>query len=245
VTSLKTLINPILDELIININSYRMELFTALIMHDLGKFALETIDDRTTISPKLGFELHIEPIQIGYIKRFKDNYPHFLLEVFHGKFVTLWQDLLNNIFIKFIELHLSSIRKFEELKKIEIRLDFTSTDNFNDQIKKAIIYDFNFRKFSERQKLINKLLNSMGNGQRELDNIFKNTLIRNIIQHRKKIINDYVILKLGRSQIEILDNEGNIKNYNCGDSFELSIPEIEFFMKSILFITNLWRIKDV
>lgn len=214
-------------------------------MHDLGRCSLENIDDRTVISPKVGFELHIEPIPIQYIKRFKDNFPYFILEVFHGKIVLLWHDLLTNIFSIFIELHLSNIRQFEELKKQEIRLDFNSSDNFNVQIKKGIIDDFNFKEFSERQKLINKLLNPEGHGQNELAYILKNILLRNIIQHRKNIIDDYILRKLGRAQIEILDNDGKIVNYSCGDKFILSIPEIDAFKKSILFTANLWRIKDV
>ena len=239
------MVNPILDELIININSSFIELLSALIMHDLGRYSLESIDDRATISPKVGFDLHIEPILIGNIKRFKDDYPHFLLEVFHGKFVFLWHELLTNMFSIFIELHFSSMRKFEELKKQEIILDFSSADSFNDQIKKGIIDDFNFKEFIERQKLINKLLNPEEHVQEELANILKNVMLRNIIQHRKNIIDDYILKKLGRAQINMLDNNGNIVNYSCGDNFILSIPEIDAFKKSILLTVNLWRINDV
>jgi len=238
----KTRINPILDELIININLCFIELLAANMMHDLGRYSIETIDDQAVISPKVGFELHIEPIPIRYIKIFKDNFPYFILEVFHGKFVLLWHDLLSNIFSIYIELHFSNIRKFEELKKQEIRLDFNSPDNFNVQIKNGIIDDFNFKEFSERQKLINKLLNPEGDGQEALVCILKNILLRNIIQHRKNVIDDYILRKLGRDHIEILDNDGKIINYSVGDNFKLSIPEIYAFKKSILNIAQIWRI---
>jgi len=239
---LKNLINPIIDELIIKINSTFIELLAANLMHELGINSIDNIDNRSVISPKVGIDLNIEPIPIIFIKNFKDNYPDFLLEVFHGKFVNLWNDLLSKLFTVFIDLHFSSIRKFEELKKQGIKIDFSSGDELINQIKSNIIEDYNFKEFSERNKLINKILNPHNEGKKELLNIHKNILIRNAIQHRKNLVTNYISQRLGRSHVELLDNGGKLVVYNEGDVIRLSIPEIYAFKKSILNIAQIWRI---
>jgi len=243
--SLETTINPIIDELIVNTNSYFIELLAAHVMYELGRYSMDNIDDRSSIIPKVGVDLHIEPIPISSIKGFKDYYPHFLLEVFHGKFCFLWNEFLTKIFSILIELHFLKKRKFKELKKQEVKLDFTSDQNFDNQIKIGIVEDFNFKEYSERQKVINKILNPDNEGQTELANIYKNILIRNTIQHRKNIVDSYILKKLGVAEIKILNNSVDLLSYELGNKIMLSIPEINAFKKSILFIAQIWRIKNV
>jgi hypothetical protein len=87
--SYKSNLNDIIDRLITNINSTFMKLLAASTMYELGQETLSPIDDRVSISPKVGTNLHIEPIPIVYIKKFRDDYPYFISEVFHGKLVHL------------------------------------------------------------------------------------------------------------------------------------------------------------
>lgn len=240
--SYKSNLNGIIDRLITNVNSTFMKLLAASTMYEMGQETLSQIDDRTSISPKVGTNLHIEPIPIGDIKKFRVNYPYFISEVFHGKLVHLWNNCLDDIFSLFIDLHFTGKRKFEELKKQDIKLDFCSNEDFHDQIKDRIIDGFNFKeKYSERQKLINKILNPNGDGKEELANIYKNVLIRNIIQHRNNIVDSYILKRLGSSQIKILDMDGNLKIYKENDRILLSIPEIHSFKSSMFIIGQIWR----
>ncbi len=242
--SYKNNLNNIIDRLITNINSTFMKLLAASTMYGLGQETLGQIGDGASISPKVGTNLHIEPIPIVYIKKFRDDYPYFISEVFHGKLVHLWNNCLEDIFLLFIDLHFTGKRKFGELKKQDVKLDFSSNEDFYNQIKNRISDDFDFKEYSERQKLINKILNPNNDGREELDNIYKNILIRNVIQHRNNIVDSYILKKLASSQIEILDMDGNLKFYKENDKLLLSIPEIHSFKSSMFIIGQIWRVKD-
>jgi hypothetical protein len=242
--SYKSNLNDIIDRLITNVNSTFMKLLAASTMYELGQETLSQIDDRVSTSPKVGTNLHIEPIPIVYIKKFRDDYPYFISEVFHGKLVHLWNNCLKDIFSLFIDLHFTGKRKFEELKKQDIKLDFSSNEDFYSQIKNRISDDFDFKEYSERQKLINKILNPNNESKEELDNIYKNVLIRNVIQHRTNIVDSHILKRLGSSQIKILDMAGNLKFYKENDKILLSIPEIHSFKSSMFIIGQIWRVKD-
>ncbi|MCK4251722.1 hypothetical protein KAX97_09745, partial [candidate division WOR-3 bacterium] len=127
-----------------------MKLLAASTMYELGQETLGPIDDGASISPKVGTNLHIEPIPIVYIKKFRDDYPYFISEVFHGKLVHLWNNCLKDVFSLFIDLHFTGKRKFEELKKQDVKLDFSSNEDFYNQIKNRISDDFDFKEYSER-----------------------------------------------------------------------------------------------
>ena len=158
--------------------------------------------------------------------------------------ILLWNNCLKDIFSLFIDLHFTGKRKFEELKKQDIKLDFSSNEDFYSQIKNRISDDFDFKEYSERQKLINKILNPNNESKEELDNIYKNVLIRNVIQHRNNIVDSYILKRLGSSQIKILDMAGNLKFYKENDKILLSIPEIHSFKSSMFIIGQIWRVKD-
>lgn len=237
-------LNGIIDRLITNVNSAFMKLLAALTMYELGQDTLCQINNQVSISPKVGTNLHIEPIPIGDIKKFRADYPDFISEVFHGKLAHLWNNCLNDIFSLFIDLHFIEKRKFEELKKQDIKLDFCSDEGFYDQIKNRIIDGFSFKEYSERQKLINKILNPNNESKEELANIYKSILIRNIIQHKNSIVDSYILKRLSSSQIKILDMDGNLKIYRENDKILLSIPEIHSFKSSMFIIGQIWRAKN-
>jgi len=135
-------------------------------------------------------------------------------------------------------------RSFEELGKHSIKLDFSSDENFYSQIQNRIVDDFDFKKYRYREKLINKILNSNDVGRDELNDIHKNVLIRNAIQHKNGVIGSYTLKALGSSQIKILGMNGESKVYKENDKIILSIPEIYSFKSSILYIGQIWRVND-
>ena len=243
--SYKSNLNDIIDRLIIDVNSTFMNLLAASTMYGLGQETLSQIDNQVSISPKVGTNLHIEPIPIVDIKKFRDDYPYFLSEVFHGKLVQLWDNCLHDVFSLFIDLHFTGKRNFEELGKLSIRLDFRSSENFYSHIQNRIIHAFDFQKYRDREKLINKILNLNAVGRDELAAIHKNVLIRNAIQHRNGVIDSFTLKELGSSQIKIFDtNEKLLKVYKENDKILLSIPEIYSFKSSLLYIGQIWRVND-
>jgi hypothetical protein len=237
-------VNGILDELIDQINSTFLELLAASTMYNLGQYTIDQVKDDAVVSPKVGTDLYIEPIPMTEIKSFKNNYPHFLSEAFHGKLVHLWNSCLNDIFSLFVDLHLLGVRKLEELKKQDVKLDFSSSNDLSLQIKERIIAGFRFWEYSERQKLINKILNPTNKKKKELANIYKNILVRNVIQHRNCIVDPYILNKLGIDKIDIIDIDGKPMVYRENDKILLSIPEVHLFKQSMLTICQIWRMKD-
>ena len=240
----KNNLNDIIDRLIIDVNSIFMKFLAASTMYKLGQETLSQIDNQVSISPKVGIDLHIEPIPIVDIKKFRDEYPYFLSEIFHGELVQLWNNCLHDIFSLFIDFHFTGKRKFEEIGKHSIKLDFSSDENFHNQIQNRIIDDFDFKKYREREKLLNKILNLNDVGRDELAAIHRNVLIRNAIQHRNGVIDSYTLKELGSSQIKILDMNGKPKVYKENDKILLSIPEIYSLKSSIFSIGQIWRVND-
>lgn len=234
-------IEEISDKLILKINSAFEDFLSALTIYSLGQGNIDQINDRICVSPPVGIDLQIEPLPIKDIKAFKNYYPHFLLEVYHGSFVQLWNDYLDEIFSLFVEWHFSGTRQFKELKKPNVKLDFNSDIDFSSQIKKAIINNFSFQEYSERQKILNRIVNPELKGTDELLLIKKNVLIRNSIQHRNGIVDSYILQEIGSNKLSIKGVKGNIIYLKLNDRIVLSIPEIYSFKASMLYISQLWR----
>jgi hypothetical protein len=241
-------VNVIIDNLISNLNDNFRELLSANILYTQGQDTINQIDNAVVVSPLVGADLRLEPLPITLVKQFKDQYPSFLMDVFHARFVQLWNQCLNDIFSLFVDLHFDDTRRFEELKApslTTIRLDFSSETAVHGQIKKKVLKNFDLLEFSEKQKLINKMLNHGAKCDSALHNVKKNVLIRNAIQHhRKRAIDARLLKKLGASQIRIKDSHGKDRHYKEGDEIVLFIPEIYSFMSSMLFIGEQWRVKD-
>lgn len=240
-------IDQIMDELIINCNSVFKQLLSAIAMKEItmNEIGIDQAYEGISISVKVGVDLQIEPIPIIEVKQFTNEYLSFLLDASHGKLARLWIDSLNDIFSLFIDLHFTGKRKFKEYKK-QIKLPFQSFDttkDIDDQIKDAVIKDFNFQSHNDKLWLINKVLNLTLEKEKEFENIKKNIFIRNSIEHGKGFIRDYVSKELGDNKIVILDATGMRKIFNINDKIILSIPEIYEFKCSVIFISQLWRKK--
>ncbi len=240
---MKETVNKNIDRFIDNVNVLFEEFLAAKTMYDIGRDTLDSISDNAAISPLVGFDLHLEPIPIVFIKRYKNKYPHFILEVYHGKLVQLWNNLLDDIFCILIEEHMIGARRFSELKRKEVRVDFDSSEDLLTQLKEKLIEDFSFVEYPERQRIINKALNPNNEGQTELDIVKRNILIRNSIQHRDSIVDDYILGKLGCNEIQLYDDDGNLRPYKSGDKILLSIPEIHNFIRLLLYVVQKWRVK--
>lgn len=240
---MKNSIEKKLNQFTEDINLLFNEFLAAKTMYDIGRSSIDDISDDVCISAIVGSDLHLEPIPMTYIKKYKNNYPFVILDVYHGKLVQLWNNLLEDIFCILIDQHMIGARKFTELKKQEVKIDFDSTVDLLQQLKDNLIDDFSFKEFSERQKIINKALNITNDGQDKLDNIRKNILLRNLIQHKEYEIDDYILKEIGCKTIRLYDDEGKIRDHKKGDKFTLSIPEIHNFKSSLLYVVQCWRAK--
>jgi hypothetical protein len=237
----------LIDELIVDLDTTFNELLIAYTLYQIGESNLNSYDDNIAISPVVGMDLQIEPIPISDLKYFKANYPHFLFEVYHGKFVQLWNNFLENVFLKLINLHLAGKRNFKELKKFNIKIDFESDEDVSTQIPKKALDAYSFTRFQDKLRIINKVFNPQNHWKEQLLTIQKNVFIRNSIQHRDNIIDEYILKNLNEIRnpnqqfVELLDENGKIIALNKGEKIILSLPEIHSFKTSILFISQKWR----
>lgn len=234
-------INDTLDVLIQDSNSAFKNLLIAYHVHTLGQNALNAVADHVLVSATVGKGLQMEPIPISELRGFNDAYPAFVFEVFHGKLVQIWNTCLDKLFRVLLDLHINGSRPFKELGKRNLYLDFESHLSSSEQIRENMSSAFNFFKYSERQKVINTALNESNERESDQRNVRKNVLVRNSFQHRKGIVDDYLLKELGNATAVILDDKGNEKAFTKGDTLMLSMPEIHAFKASIVCLAQAWR----
>lgn len=234
-------VNLMIDQLISQVQRNFREFLLSYASLQLGGETLSDIDDYARLEMMVGLNINIEPIPIIELKKYKADFPDFLLEVLHSRLVQVWQDCLNAIFCHYVELHFNRVRPFTELQRKQIRLDFSTGVELDEQIKTGLIRDFEFDKYAERQKLVDRLRNPNSAQQPHLLNVHKNVQIRNAIQHRNSIVHNMVLRPLGMQQIEVLDQKGNARVLREDDKVGLSIPELDSFRRSLLIVGQTWR----
>jgi hypothetical protein len=162
-------------------------------------------------------------------------------ELFQSKAIAAWADLLNVLFERFVTAHIDGTRQFPELKKRSTRLDFSSTEDINSQVRIGLVADFAFGKYADRIQTINRILNPQGDHQPELSVIKKHVAIRNSNQHHGGRIHDDMLKDLGASNIEVLDHAGTPKLLASGQAIELYVPELDRLKGALFRITNGWK----
>jgi hypothetical protein len=230
-----------IDQFIVKVNLLLKEFLAAWTMYDVGRDAIDTISNDVSIAPCVGYNQRVAPIPILFIKQYKRQYPHFILEVYQNKLVQVWNGLLNDIFCLLLEEHMAGTRKFVELKKQQIKVDFRSDEHLLVQLKESCSKDFAFWEYDDRPKVINNVLNPDGKRQKELRNIRKHILIRNVIQHAGGIVNDYLLKELGSKEIILKDKVGKQMSLKKDDKILLSIPELYDFLSCLLYVAQTWR----
>lgn len=237
--------NKLIDSLQSNLNKNFNSFLLAKTILQFGETNFENINEDVVIQFTLSSNESIEPIPIGELKQYSGFFPTFLVEVFHGKAVFLWQEFLTSVFSLYVDFHFDGERKFEELNTRQIRFDFKREDDVTCHIKEGLINGFALEGYEERIKIISKICepkNSSSNCDNALYEIKKNVIIRNSLQHKDSILTMDSVKRLGRQTIEVLDTAGNNLLLNIDDKINLSLQEFYRFNQSLLFIGQLWRI---
>jgi hypothetical protein len=239
---MKDKINKRLRQSILEANELFKEFLAAWMMYTIGINNLPNIARDAVISPYVGYKQRFDPIPIAVLKRFVTGYPHFILEVYQGKFVCLVNQLMYDLFSVLLDEHLRKTRPFVELKTQQVKIDFRLEEDLPTQLKANCARDFTFFGYSKRLKIVNEALNPSNNGQDQLVNIKKHILIRNVLQHSNGIVDDFMLKELGLNEFELADEQGKMMNYTKGDKVFLTIPELYNFMSSFLGIVQEWRV---
>lgn len=234
-------INQLLDDFVSDAQGNFHALLLANATLQLGEDALNTIAGGSILEVPISPGIHVEPIAIDELREYGSTFPDFLLQVFHGKTITLWHGLLQELFSIYLEKHISGTRLFTELKGRQVKIDFRSAEALQSQIERGVLKDFGFDKYAERQKLINCLRNPSKAREDELFTIHTHVQLRNALQHQNGFLDQFVFDQLGRTRIVLLDSAGSPKDYTVGNQIELSLPEFDKLQKSLLLVAQAWR----
>lgn len=235
-------VNKKLDCFLRRIREISHTLYLAYATLQCGEGVLVSFEDDATIEPRIGGGVRVEPIPIGELRQYSATLPSFLLQVFHGKAITLWQDLIQSIFDIYVDWHFQGARSFPELKVRQTKIDLRSTESIEVQIQKQLKRDFGFDKYKDRVKLVDGIRNtSLSDRSGELFEISKHVAVRNAFQHQDGVLDEYALKEHGRVSFEMLDDNGNPVAFSAGASLSLSLPEFAKLQKSLLLVSQAWR----
>jgi hypothetical protein len=84
----------------------------------------------------VGAGVEIEPMPMAELKQYRTDLPQVLIEVFQGKLMQSWQECLSQLFSYFLGLHFQGVRQFVELKRRDIRVDFSVAHDILQQARR-------------------------------------------------------------------------------------------------------------
>ncbi|WP_334054223.1 hypothetical protein [Burkholderia cepacia] len=220
----------------------RRELFISGAIVNIGLSALSRPENRPrSVTLRLDADTISEPYPIDELMQHTGNLKTVVLELFQGKMISAWHDLLADAYGFLIREHFEGRRNFPEARKIKPDISLQNAESLQEQVLKSSIENFGFLEYGERIRPLSQALNAAGDAREQLELIQKHVHIRNAVQHHDSRVNGHMLRKLGRNDISLLDDGGTEHACVLGDSIVLSIPEIELLHKSMWLLTNVWR----
>lgn len=175
----------------------------------------------------------MDPIPIAELREFRSVYPSFVIDVFHGKVIQTWNDLLHSLVALHLDLHLSGERSFTELRARQVRLDFADDLPVLEQLRHSVLESFDFDKYQDRFRLVERTMGA-GPSQEASRCIRCHVHIRNCIQHHHGLLNDFVFKDLGCKTMELVNDDGDPRPHKEGDKVQLSGPELDRLRRALL-----------
>lgn len=157
-----------------------------------------------------------------------------LLVLVHAGLIQEWNIFLDSVFGEVI-LHYLEIgdrsnlpsQRFD-LKKVDPR----SLPVLRSSISNAARESFSFEPYNKKVEALCSIFNIKKNSDLDKE-MTKHVEIRNIFQHNRGEIRETDLEKIGQDCFEVLDGDGNIKQYRNGEKMLLGLPEIERLNKII------------
>lgn len=236
-------VNAMLDGFVEQVQSHFKAFILARTCHELGSSVVDVMTDDTLATATIGLNVKMEPIPVSELRAFRAIYPDFVVEVFHGKLLQHWTDLLHSVFSYYLDLHLSGVRQFAELGKTQVRIDLGQAMPAVDQLRESLCTDFDFRKQAERQHLVARLRDAAGDAKDEADTILRHVHIRNAIQHHHGVAREFVFKELGCQELTLLDESGTPQAFRTDDKVAVSVPELDKLRRALLVTAQRWRTK--
>ena len=222
------------------IATYFRQLTLATAYLEIGSGQLAKAPGNASVALKLADDVTTEPMQLGELLPHSNAVAVGIAELFQTKTIAAWSDLLNKLFAHFVTAHLDGIKSFPELKSRSTRIDFSVNSDIDSQIREGLVADFAFEKYSDRVKVVNRVLNPKGVHEDELSIVKKHVLVRNSIQHHGSSVYTDMLKELGSNHIVLLDREGKATNLSVGEPIQLFVPELDHLKGALFRVTNTW-----
>jgi hypothetical protein len=235
------LVNKMLDDFVLHVQRHFKAFVLSHTCHVLGSNIVSMMQDDTQVTAIVGLNVAIEPVAISELRQFKVVYPSFIIDVFHGKLVQLWQDVLDRIFAHYVDLHVTGQRVFSELRVRRVTIDFRRPATMTDQARESLCRDFSFDRFANRQKLIASLRDGASETGEEASIILQHIQIRNTIQHHDGVLRESFFHELGLTELVLLDESGSDLVLRVGDSVVISVVELDRFRRALLMVAQRWK----
>ncbi len=222
-----------------------LDLFKSFLLartsHELGDRLVDSLVDSTLVTATVGIGIRIEPIPIDELRAFKSVYPDFVIEVFHGRLVQRWNDLLHKIVGEYLDLHLAGTRQLTEMKTRQVKLDFRDACPLDKQIRAAVLRSFDFDRYQERFRLVDCILGGGTDIRGQAEHIRRHIQIRNAFQHHNGHVRTEDLVELGCNELVLLDESGTDQPYLAGSRLHLCVPELDKFRRSLLQVVHQWK----
>lgn len=235
---MKTAINEFQGQL----SDYFRQLILAAAYLNIGGREISGAPADVSVQLVLDKDITTEPLLLRALLPFSRSVAEGILELYQNKMIASWSDLLADLFAHFVNMHFRGSRKFLELKKRTVRIDFSLDADLLEQVGAGLITDFSFQKYGERVKIINSLLNPYGRHEAELSTISRHVLIRNSVQHHGSRLYRDMLRELGESKLLVLDANADAKELNVNDQIILSLPELDALKRGLFRVSNEWRV---
>lgn len=161
-----------------------------------------------------------------------------LLVLVHAGFIQEWSIFLDSIFRKVV-LHYLETDMCDALPSQKFNLNKIKATSFYDMrvsISQAAMESFSFENYDDKIKMLRSIFGIKSSQLEEKDKIKleamnakvkKHVEIRNVFQHNRGIIRERDLTAIGQKYFELLDDDGNKRQYKKDDEMILSKPEIE------------------
>jgi len=193
-----------------------------------------------TVNLKLANDVFTEPVSFSELASSSRDVKSKGISFYQNMMIASWSDLLNEIFVYFLDQHFSGVRNFSELKKQDIKIDYASNLKVEEQAKEALAKNFSFWSYIDRLKLINSMLNPDNEFEEEAKIIRKHVLIRNSIQHHNSQAYEDMFSQLGAAKFELLDKDGAPLSVSLGEKIYISIPELDHLKRGLHLLSQKW-----
>jgi len=162
-----------------------------------------------------------------------------IFEMYLTEIVQHWFEFLTNLYSFAVSQNIDGLSNFI-IPKSKINIDYSlSSNDLIEWIKSESKKDFDFKSSEEKLRILRKMMSKdFREHTNDISVIKTNIQVRNILQHKNRLITQEDLIHLGKQYIE-LDEGNKITQLLAGDKVTRTAFDIENFVVSLIKIAKL------